>query len=175
MSQSNDGSNSSHKYDPRVLHRDVELQNHEQNKLYMPLPGVPYTAEFYKDILAITEQEIEKLTIEDCNKYEMLLSGYAFFIKRAANIENSRILFLKHQINKIISQIHVDGRASWETQRYKAINENVAAQKFNEDLIMAEQKYARLEDLHFGINNIADKYKSIKYSKQQSMKNEQLL
>lgn len=167
MNQSNDGT--IYYYDHQVYERDGELQNNEIAKLHLPKPSVPYAADYYENVLSMTEDQINRLTIEECVKYEYILSSYSLYIKRAANIENSRIIYLKHKINMIISSIDTESYQSWDMRRYQAIMSNEAAKKFQDDLIVAEQKYARLSDIHFGVNNIADKIGTIRYIKQQEV------
>lgn len=169
MSQSTDGEN--YYYDQSVYNRDKELQKNEQERLYLPIPTVPYSADRYAQILSMTSEELDKLTIEDCVKNEYLLASYALFIKRVLNTEQSRIVFLEHKINSIICQIDTDRYNSWQVRRYQAIKDNAAAQKYQEDLIVAQQKHARLEDLYFGINNISDKLNNIRYMKQRELNN----
>lgn len=171
MSQSTDGKN--YYYDKSVYSRDLQLQTLEEEKLYLSSPTVPYTADYYKRILGMTEEELDKLTIEECNKYEYIIASYSLFIKRAANIQKSRIIYLKHKLNQaIINNVRSYSGYSWENQKYLSIKDDAAAIKYNEDLVVAEQQYARLEDLHFGISNIADKFKNIRFSKQQELRNE---
>lgn len=168
MSQSNSGT--IYYYNQQVYDRDKELQTNEVEKMHLPAPAVPYAVDYYEHLLSMTEEDLNKLTIEECAKYEYILSSYAFFIKRAANQENSRISYLKHKVNSIISQIATDKNQDWTMRRYSAIASNEAAKKFQEDLVVAEQKYARLQDLHFGINNIADKIGNLRFIKQQELK-----
>lgn len=154
-------------YHPEVYKRDESIGGDEQDKLHLPMASVPYSHEFYQKIIGMTLEDTERLSALDCAEKAMMLANYSMFIKRIANNEKSRIIFLKSKINSIICKSVRQYQGGWELQRAAAISDNAAAQKFNEDLVYAEQRFARLEDLHFSINNIAEKLKNLQYIKQQ--------
>lgn len=157
-------------YHSDVYQRDIALQTDEQNKLNLPLTSTPYSHEFYQKIIGMSLEDVQRLSAQDCAEKAFILSCYSMFIKRISNNEKARIIFLKHNINTIICKKVRQYHGAWDIQRAAAISDDEAAKKLESDLVYAEQRYARLEDLHFSINNISEKLKGIQFIKQQENK-----
>ena len=153
---------------------DKILDDYEK-QLGLPTCKSPGTEEELQKYLSMGRDELEKLTPEAASSIMYRLSQYAFYLKRTYNVEKSRTIWAKQQLNHMISsQINnYDKYMKFEIKVALITKENTYAQSIQKILTYAEQRTCRIEQLADFIKNLGDSLRAMQMTKVQMLKNKE--
>ena len=125
-------------------------------------PGV--TSEF-KEYFTYDKDELRALSVEDCDIIATRLLQYSIYIQRCYNRDKSRAHYLKSEITRCIAPAAHKYPGQWELQREQATHDNEYTKKLYFQNVEIEQRLKRFYEMSNKIRELADQFKSLKFSK----------
>ncbi len=124
----------------------------------------PTDAEKY---LNMTAQEMRAMTLDECAEASIILSQLSAFIQREQNREACRVKLAEQKLMR--AHLNDDSfGGSWDSRKFKAIQNDEALKKWNDIKNYAELRELRLRNISLNIKNIADQFKNLQYAKVKS-------
>jgi hypothetical protein len=115
--------------------------------------------------MALSRDQIEKLTPSECAEAALLLGSLSFHMQRAYNREVARTNWAKQTLKVTIAGREQSYKGSWESQFNQAVKEDGHARKVMQIQKYAQQRADRLTYLASSIKNISDIFLAVQRTK----------
>ena len=161
MNQMNNGSSDSNKFNEQSW--DGLLEEYEKSI------GLN-TTDFSKlddvnQYLALSRDDIERLTGEDCAQIAYVLKQYAFHWQKAYNREIARANFAQGKIDLLVADEVRQYSGSWEQTRSAAIKHNELALKMYKVEMNSRMRADRINFISKPVSDLAEALINIQISK----------
>ena len=115
-----------------------------------------------QELLALSREDRERLTCEECAEAALTLSQYAAHISRACQREEQRMVFAEDESDRIIAPFitNISAYGKWE-KRLSLLANNKEAQSFESMRKEAQAKYKRLLYFSQRVDKVADAYRNL--------------
>lgn len=146
---------------------DSLLDNYEKS---IGLSSIPNNVEFpCMKFLYLSQEEIRKMTAEDCSEACVLLNNFSFHLSRTINREKSKLRWCNEKIFKTVSERLTEYRYfSPEERMALAVKDDDYAQKIKSLSVKIQARIDRIEYLPIRIEKVSDMFSNLAYSKRKN-------
>lgn len=139
----------------------IERVNNEWGKIGMSMVGKPRDIE---EVLSIEQDDLKKLTREDCAHKSFALSQYALFLQKEENQVKAITEFLTNALDIVVgkeAKNYGDKFTKYEYAKSMVIAHNSYANKLNKELSKYTQNLNSLSFLANRVQRLSDKLNDI--------------